>query len=160
MSAQGLAHRVAEAQAIVAVRIMGVARARVAYGKERVGWDTRVQCHDCSVVAGQLHVLGCDVEECPGCSRPLASCDCTHACDTGEEEDDDDDDDDDARGDDDEADADDEDDGDGDDDDDADDDEGGDDRDGDRGEGDDDDDDPGGDDRGDPDRLPVSFQRH
>jgi hypothetical protein len=36
-------------------------------------------CHDCSVVKGQLHVPGCDVERCPKCHWQAISCDCNDA---------------------------------------------------------------------------------
>lgn len=38
-------------------------------------WDA-TPCHDCNVVPGQFHHLGCDVESCPMCGHQLISCDC------------------------------------------------------------------------------------
>lgn len=33
-------------------------------------------CHDCGVKEGQLHKLGCDMEQCPKCDGQLISCGC------------------------------------------------------------------------------------
>jgi hypothetical protein len=49
---------------------------RIPYGNERNPWDTNVPCHDCGALPGELHVPGCDVEECPGCGEQALSCDC------------------------------------------------------------------------------------
>lgn len=38
----------------------------------------RVQCHDCGVREGELHVLGCDTERCPFCGYQLITCDCCY----------------------------------------------------------------------------------
>lgn len=35
-------------------------------------------CHDCSVIRGQIHLLGCDVECCPKCKGQLISCGCSY----------------------------------------------------------------------------------
>lgn len=48
---------------------------RVPYGSERTRWR-RKTCGDCRVRRGQLHVVGCDIEECPACSRQAIMCDC------------------------------------------------------------------------------------
>src|SRR5687767_3578088 len=46
------------------------------YGSEP-GW-TRVKgrCHDCGVLPGGFHHVGCDVQRCPTCGGQLISCDC------------------------------------------------------------------------------------
>ena len=38
--------------------------------------DATIVCHDCNVVAGQCHHLGCDMERCPVCRGQLFLCDC------------------------------------------------------------------------------------
>jgi len=35
-------------------------------------------CHDCGVIKGQIHVLGCDIECCPRCKEQLISCGCNY----------------------------------------------------------------------------------
>jgi Zn finger protein HypA/HybF involved in hydrogenase expression len=32
------------------------------------------QCHDCGAEPGELHMDGCDVEQCPECGRQLITC--------------------------------------------------------------------------------------
>jgi hypothetical protein len=50
---------------------------RIRYGSESEDWgsDSR-PCHDCAVIKGQLHVRGCDAEECPECHGQVLACDC------------------------------------------------------------------------------------
>jgi hypothetical protein len=33
------------------------------------------KCHDCGAERGELHITGCDVEQCPMCGAQLISCD-------------------------------------------------------------------------------------
>lgn len=76
-SIEGWEEQIAEAQHVRAYRLRGRVVRRVAYGSERFDWHAgRVPCHDCAVVEGQLHVPGCDVEECPLCHHQLISCGC------------------------------------------------------------------------------------
>jgi hypothetical protein len=37
------------------------------------------KCHDCWVVPGQIHLLGCDMEVCPKCGTQLLSCGCEYS---------------------------------------------------------------------------------
>lgn len=53
----------------------GASHHRIKYGAETVPWSS-APCHDCAVVQGQLHVPGCDAEECPRCHGQLISCPC------------------------------------------------------------------------------------
>ena len=48
---------------------------------------TNERCPDCQVERGELHVPGCDGEQCPACGQQLIGCDCyqdsrehTHYC--------------------------------------------------------------------------------
>ena len=49
---------------------------RIPYGQETNPWDTRIPCHDCGAVVGQLHHRGCDAEECARCGGQAISCGC------------------------------------------------------------------------------------
>lgn len=49
----------------------------------RVPWDNKSSkhlptnpCGDCAALPGELHVPGCDVEQCPACDGQLISCGC------------------------------------------------------------------------------------
>lgn len=48
---------------------------RIPYGSELTRWR-RATCGDCDVRKGQLHVVGCDIEECPACGTQAISCGC------------------------------------------------------------------------------------
>jgi hypothetical protein len=55
----------------------GVSRERIRYGEEVVRWGaSKRPCHGCRVIKGQIHVFGCDVEECPFCGDQAFICGC------------------------------------------------------------------------------------
>lgn len=51
---------------------------RIRCGDEtRDFWTTKIEkCHDCGVIAGQIHTSGCDTEQCPICHKQFLSCNC------------------------------------------------------------------------------------
>jgi hypothetical protein len=70
------------AQGLLEIEIDGRPFKRVAYGQEPFWAEVNPTyaanpCHDCGIVAGQLHVPGCDVEQCPRCNTQLITCACT-----------------------------------------------------------------------------------
>lgn len=65
-------------QSLRTVMIKGKRYRRIKYGKESYeGWRRMAETHpcgDCGVTAGQLHVEGCDIEECPECNGQFLGC--------------------------------------------------------------------------------------
>lgn len=72
--------KVQEAQQIVSYTLSGNRISRIPFGREQLDfYADRGPCHDCQVLAGEFHVPGCDVEECPVCGDQLAFCACPFA---------------------------------------------------------------------------------
>ena len=74
---EGWPERIQAAQRVRQVMINGVSFKRIAYGAESDDWGAGEHaCHDCRVLKGELHVRGCDGEECPRCHGQLLTCEC------------------------------------------------------------------------------------
>ena len=70
------------------VRLSGRRYRRIRYGKEPLWKDATEEhiamwqevikrpCHDCGVIAGELHLDGCDMEHCPRCKGQYLGCGC------------------------------------------------------------------------------------
>ena len=67
-------------QAIKSFRIAGRDFPRVACGYERGDYDEAIgdDCSNCGVPTGFLHMLPCDLEQCPRCQAQALSCGCTY----------------------------------------------------------------------------------
>ena len=57
------------------IQHFGATYARVAFGDERRP-DPSTHCSGCGVSIGQMHHVGCDMEECPKCGNQAISCSC------------------------------------------------------------------------------------
>jgi hypothetical protein len=77
---RAIPRQILEAQGIVDYTVEGEQFPRIRYGSEE-GWhhDLLAACGDCAVRVGELHLLGCDIEQCPRCSRQSLSCGCLYA---------------------------------------------------------------------------------
>jgi len=83
----GWPEQIEAAQQVTTISIREKEVGRVRYGDEQDDWGAdKRPCHDCGVIKGQYHVLGCDVERCPVCGGQLITCDCRFAEDFHDEE--------------------------------------------------------------------------
>lgn len=74
---EGWPEKIIAAQEILSLSLDGRAIPRIRYGDEHSDWGAiRHVCGDCAVLKSELHVPGCDVEECPSCGGQLITCDC------------------------------------------------------------------------------------
>jgi hypothetical protein len=81
---KGWPERIEAAQRISAYLIAGRPVPRVRYGDEKENWGAnRHACGDCGVIKGQVHVAGCDIEQCGLCGRQAITCDCPYDEDEG-----------------------------------------------------------------------------
>ena len=40
--------------------------------------DVNEYCHDCGILNGGVHLMGCDIERCPICDGQMISCECDY----------------------------------------------------------------------------------
>ena len=74
---EGWPERIKQAQLETNLTLAGQPISRIPYGAERDDWGANEHpCADCRVFQGELHVRGCDGEECPLCHEQLMTCDC------------------------------------------------------------------------------------
>ena len=76
---EGWPERIEEAQLQNTYSIGGSEHHRIRYGEEEEDWGANERpCHDCAVIKGQFHVVGCDAERCPTCGGQAFCCDCDY----------------------------------------------------------------------------------
>ena len=49
------------------------------YKRNTVYHDVNEYCHDCGILNGGVHHMGCDMERCPICDGQMIACDCDWA---------------------------------------------------------------------------------
>lgn len=74
---EGWPERIRAAQVDTHVNVEGRRLARIPYGAETRPWGASRPCRDCAVFRGELHVPGCDAEECPACGGQAIGCGCS-----------------------------------------------------------------------------------
>ena len=77
--------RVAMSCSVGAMHLDGKRVDKVPWGRD--GRHERGKCHDCGVVSGGFHHLGCDMQRCPLCRRQMMSCGCRFDEDGPDEDD-------------------------------------------------------------------------
>jgi hypothetical protein len=69
-----------QACGITSVVFDGRTLTRLPLGEETRDWwmgtAPHSRCHDCGVLGGQTHHIGCDMEQCPNCYEQFLGCDC------------------------------------------------------------------------------------
>lgn len=78
--------RFKEAQLWVTYLINGRYLERIPYGQESNIETEDPNCEHCNVQKGQLHILGCCVDQCPSCGFTAIKCECeAYSSDLAEE---------------------------------------------------------------------------
>ena len=76
---RGWDREIEQAQLRTYTRINGQVAARVRYGEETKDLGShREICEECAVLKGQIHVMGCDFEQCPICGGQFLYCPCSN----------------------------------------------------------------------------------
>src|SRR5216683_3513819 len=84
---KGWPEKIEAAQSQPTIVVGRIERKRLRYGEETQDWGADHQpCRDCGVIKGQLHVINCDVEQCPVCGGQAITCECDYDGDDSEEE--------------------------------------------------------------------------